>query len=161
MPGCRRSLPFDARTLTGDNPGIRRALFPWSIMRYTSHLLCTLLAAYLSALPTLSSAQAKTVNLWSGQLKLSVPKTAGKAKKLTGNFEVKIEGSTITPTLIRPGEVAHFALRRGGFTVIATDPVYPTLTKEQSFTTDLQRINYITVNKSDGVITIARTNSGF
>lgn len=127
-------------------------------MRYTSHLLCTLLA---STLCTLSTAQAKTVNLWSGQLKLSVPKTAGKAKKLTGNFEVKIEGSKTTPKLIRPGEVAHFALKRGGFTVIATDPVYPTLTKEQSFITSLPRINYIAVNNSDGVITIARTNSGF
>lgn len=57
-----------------------------NLTRAVAGLPCILMALYLSALPVTASAQTKTVNLWNGQLKLSVPTTAGKEKKLTSNL---------------------------------------------------------------------------
>lgn len=55
-------------------------------MRHTPRLLCTLLAATIIIFPSIVAAQTKTINLWNGQLKLAVPKTAGKTKKLSSTL---------------------------------------------------------------------------
>jgi hypothetical protein len=55
-------------------------------MKDRTHFLCAVLAILATALPTFASAQTKTVNLWSGQLKLAVPKTAGKTKKISSTL---------------------------------------------------------------------------
>lgn len=79
---------------------------------------------------------------------------------LSGVYEISIKNST-NPKLASPGSVVQFSVKRGAFTVIATDPNHPTLTTEQAFDTGSKRTTHITVSNDGGVTTLTTSSTPF
>jgi formylglycine-generating enzyme required for sulfatase activity len=80
---------------------------------------------------------------------------------LSGNFEVKIKDTSTPPKPLPRGEVAQFSIRKGSFTVVASDALNPSLTSEKTFPTGANRTTRITVSGTGSEITIAETTDTF
>lgn len=80
---------------------------------------------------------------------------------LSGTFEIAVKESSAPPKLAQANTVVQFAVKKGAFTIVATDPVFPSLTSEQTFDTSTRRNTFITVNNSGGAITFALSGESF
>ena len=80
---------------------------------------------------------------------------------LSGNFEVTIKNGSAPAKALPREEVKQFSVRRGLFTVVASDALNASLTNEKTFNTGTKRTIRITVSASNDEIIIAETTEEF